>query len=123
MLVDDRLVVIGSMNLDFLSMNWLEEGSLVVDDAPFAAEFERRWRIDLTRARQVTGHRLEAAAGLEGRGARSTRREGSFSSHDDTSRMPAAMPSFAASRFNASRAGFFRQVFVVQAERSKGRPD
>jgi cardiolipin synthase A/B len=65
MLVDDRLVVIGSMNLDFLSMNWLEEGSLVVDDAPFAAEFERRWRLDLTRAHRVTGHRLEAAAGLE----------------------------------------------------------
>ncbi len=67
MLVDDRLVVIGSMNLDFFSMNWLEEGSLVVDDRPFAAEFEKRWRIDLERSRQMTGHRLEADAGLEGR--------------------------------------------------------
>jgi cardiolipin synthase A/B len=66
-LVDDRLVVIGSINLDFLSMNWLEEGSLVVEDARFAAEFEKRWRIDLARSRQVTGHRLEAGAGLEGR--------------------------------------------------------
>jgi cardiolipin synthase len=65
MLVDDRLIVIGSMNLDFFSMNWLEEGSLVLDDRPFAAEFERRWRIDLARSRQVTGHRLEADAGLE----------------------------------------------------------
>ena len=66
MLVDDRIVVIGSMNLDFLSMNWLEEGSLVVDDAAFAAEFERRWRIDLARARQVTGHGRGAPAGVEG---------------------------------------------------------
>jgi cardiolipin synthase len=67
MLVDDRLVVIGSMNLDFLSMNWLEEGSLVVDDGPFAAEFEKRWRVDLERSRQMTGHRREADAGLEAR--------------------------------------------------------
>lgn len=64
MLVDDRLVVIGSINLDFLSMNWLEEGSLVVDDAPFAAEFEKRWRIDLARSRQMTCHQLEANEGL-----------------------------------------------------------
>jgi hypothetical protein len=47
-------------------MNWLEEGSLVVDDAPFAAEFEKRWRLDLARSRQVTG-RLKAKAGLEPR--------------------------------------------------------
>ena len=26
MLIDDRLSVVGSMNLDFLSMEWLEEG-------------------------------------------------------------------------------------------------
>jgi cardiolipin synthase len=67
MLIDDRLVVIGSMNLDFLSMDWLEEGSLVVDDRAFAAEFEKRWRIDLARSRPMTGHRLAADAGLEGR--------------------------------------------------------
>lgn len=67
MLVDDRLVVIGSMNLDFLSMDWLEEGALVVDDRLFAAEFERRWRIDLARSRQMTGQRLAVDAGLEGR--------------------------------------------------------
>ena len=54
MLVDDRLVVVGSINLDFLSMEWLEEGCLVVDDRPFAADFEQRWRDDLARSRQVT---------------------------------------------------------------------
>jgi cardiolipin synthase len=55
MLVDDRLVVVGSINLDFLSMDWLEEGCLVVDDRAFAAELERRWQEDLARARQVVG--------------------------------------------------------------------
>jgi cardiolipin synthase len=55
MLIDDRLVMVGSMNLDFLSMEWLEEGCLVVDDPQFAGEFEERWRKDMARARQVTG--------------------------------------------------------------------
>jgi cardiolipin synthase len=62
MLIDDRLVIIGSMNLDFLSMNWLEEGCLVVDDRPFAAEFEERWRVDVARSRQVTGARERPAS-------------------------------------------------------------
>jgi cardiolipin synthase len=53
MLVDDRLVIVGSINLDFLSMQWLEEGCLVVDDAPFAAQLERRWHEDLEHARKV----------------------------------------------------------------------
>ena len=55
MLVDDRLVVVGSINMDFLSMEWLEEGCLVVDDAPFAADLERRWREDLDYSHQVVG--------------------------------------------------------------------
>ena len=60
MLLDDRLVVVGSINLDFLSMEWLDEGSLVVDDAGFAAELERRWELDLERSRQVAGPGLAA---------------------------------------------------------------
>ncbi|WP_052517609.1 phospholipase D-like domain-containing protein [Archangium violaceum] len=54
MLVDDRLVVVGSINLDFLSMEYLDEGALVVDDRAFAADFEERWRVDMSRSRQVT---------------------------------------------------------------------
>ncbi|MBF5042897.1 cardiolipin synthase B [Aggregicoccus sp. 17bor-14] len=54
MLVDDRLVVVGSINLDYLSMEYLEEGSLVVDDRAFAAEFARRWEVDLSRSKQRT---------------------------------------------------------------------
>lgn len=55
MLVDDRLVVVGSINFDYLSMELLEEGCLVVDDRPFAAALERRWELDLRRSRQVVG--------------------------------------------------------------------
>jgi cardiolipin synthase len=69
MLVDDRLVVVGSINLDFLSMEWLEEGCLVVDDRPFAAEHERRWLQDIARSRQVTMARApggERHAGMAG---------------------------------------------------------
>ena len=55
MLIDDRLVMVGSMNLDFLSMQWLEEGCLVVDDHAFAREVEQRWEEDMARSLQVTG--------------------------------------------------------------------
>jgi cardiolipin synthase len=57
MLIDDRLSVVGSMNLDFLSMEWLEEGCLLVDDPPFAKTFEQRWLVDMARSRQVTARR------------------------------------------------------------------
>jgi cardiolipin synthase len=57
MLIDDRLSVVGSMNLDFLSMEWLEEGCLMVDDVPFAKAFEQRWLVDMARSRQVTARR------------------------------------------------------------------
>jgi cardiolipin synthase A/B len=59
MLIDDRLVMVGSMNLDFLSMGWLEEGCLVVDDRAFAQEFEQRWLEDIARSVQRTGRRPE----------------------------------------------------------------
>ncbi len=54
MLIDDRLSLVGSMNLDFLSMEWLEEGALVVDDRSFAKAFSERWQLDMARSRQVT---------------------------------------------------------------------
>jgi len=76
MLVDDRLVVVGSINLDFLSMQWLEEGCLVVDDARFAAELERRWLDDLAHARRVV-----AAAPLPSAPARRRRGAALESAH------------------------------------------
>jgi cardiolipin synthase len=65
MLVDDRLVVVGSINLDFRSMEWLEEGCLVADDRTFAEELEQRWHDDVARSKQVVG----ARAGDERRAA------------------------------------------------------
>ena len=55
MLIDDRLVTVGSMNLDFLSMEWLEEGCLIVDDREFASAFERRWIQDMQRSQMMCG--------------------------------------------------------------------
>jgi predicted kinase len=41
--------------MDFLSMELLDEGCLVVDDAAFAEGLERRWHEDVARSRQVAG--------------------------------------------------------------------
>ncbi len=60
-LVDDRLVVVGSINFDYLSMELLEEGCLIADDRPFAAALERTWQEDLRRSRQVAGRRGDGA--------------------------------------------------------------
>jgi cardiolipin synthase len=54
MLVDDWLTVIGSTNLDPLSLNWLGEGSLVLEDRGVAAALERSWARDLERSREIT---------------------------------------------------------------------
>jgi cardiolipin synthase len=54
MLVDDWLSVIGSTNLDPLSLNWLGEGSLVIEDAGVAAALERGWADDFPRSTEVT---------------------------------------------------------------------
>jgi cardiolipin synthase len=53
MLIDDRLVVVGSINLDLFSMEFLEEGALVVDDRAFARELEESWLADLARSKHI----------------------------------------------------------------------
>jgi cardiolipin synthase A/B len=53
MLVDDRLVVVGSINLDPLSLNKLEEGSLVVSDETFARKLEAAFQTDCTHSREL----------------------------------------------------------------------
>jgi cardiolipin synthase A/B len=47
MLVDDTLVAVGSANLDALSLNKMDEGMLVAEDARLAKELERQWVQDL----------------------------------------------------------------------------
>ena len=54
MLVDDWLSVIGSTNLDALSLNKLGEGSMLVADRTLASELERAWAQDMQHAREIT---------------------------------------------------------------------
>jgi cardiolipin synthase len=54
MLVDDRWVVIGSTNMDALSFDRLEEGSLVAESRAYARHLERRLRADLRRSDEIT---------------------------------------------------------------------
>ena len=52
MLVDDDLVVIGSVNLDPLSLNELEEGALVAQDRAAAERLSRAFEEDATRSKE-----------------------------------------------------------------------
>jgi cardiolipin synthase len=52
MVVDKSLVVIGSVNLDPLSLNKLEEGALVAEDPALAAELMKLFEEDVTRAKE-----------------------------------------------------------------------
>jgi cardiolipin synthase len=47
MLVDDRIVAVGSSNLDALSLNKMDEGAVVVVDEKLAQEQARRFLQDL----------------------------------------------------------------------------
>ncbi len=53
MLVDDRLSVIGSTNLDPIALNEVEEGSLVVEDAALAAALAESFERDLVHSREI----------------------------------------------------------------------
>jgi cardiolipin synthase A/B len=52
-LADDRLSVVGSMNLDPLSLNLLEEGSLAVEDPRAAAELAVAFERDITHSKRI----------------------------------------------------------------------
>jgi len=54
MLVDERLVVVGSINLDPLSLNKLEEGALIVNDETFAAQLAGAFQKDCSHSRELT---------------------------------------------------------------------
>jgi cardiolipin synthase A/B len=53
MLVDDELVLVGSINLDPLSLNKLEEAAFVTFDAELAAELERSFAADCSQSREL----------------------------------------------------------------------
>jgi cardiolipin synthase len=53
MIVDDRLAVIGSINLDSLSLTRLEEDAVIVDDPALVAALARDWEADVAKSRRV----------------------------------------------------------------------
>ena len=53
MVVDDRLSTVGSINLDPLSLNRLDEDALVIDDPTFTEELAAAFLADSVEARQV----------------------------------------------------------------------
>lgn len=53
MVVDDDRVVVGSINLDPLSLNRLDEGALVAEDRALAQELAAAFRDDCTRATEL----------------------------------------------------------------------
>jgi cardiolipin synthase len=57
MLVDDRLVLVGSINYDPLSFNILEEGSLVLEDDEAARGMEAFFLEDLEHAEEIRAER------------------------------------------------------------------
>ncbi|WP_395844309.1 phosphatidylserine/phosphatidylglycerophosphate/cardiolipin synthase family protein [Archangium violaceum] len=59
MLVDDSLVLVGSINYDPLSFNMLEEGSLVLQDDEAARQMEAFFLEDLKHAREMKAERAD----------------------------------------------------------------
>ena len=53
MIIDDRVVVIGSINLDSLSLTRLEEDAVVVDDPALVEAMTRDWAADVARSHEV----------------------------------------------------------------------
>ena len=53
MIVDERITVIGSINLDSLSLTRLEEDAVVVDDPALVETMARDWDADVAKSRQV----------------------------------------------------------------------
>ena len=54
MLADDELAVVGSINLDPLSLNKLEESALLINDRKLTAELTRRFEADVRQANELT---------------------------------------------------------------------
>ena len=52
MVIDSALSIIGSVNLDPLSLDTLEEGALIVEDEALAAELARDFELDCGRAEE-----------------------------------------------------------------------
>ncbi len=54
MLIDDRLTMIGSLNLNLMSLSRLEEGVFVIDDPKLVKTFDESWKSDLAESQEIT---------------------------------------------------------------------
>ncbi len=54
MLIDEARVIVGSINLDPLSLGMLEEGAIIAEDPELAARLETLWLEDLKFAKEIT---------------------------------------------------------------------
>ena len=70
-LVDGRLSIVGSINLDPFSLYWLEEGALVVDDVEVARGLASKWEEDLAASQEILRGRRRALLRPERWGPRS----------------------------------------------------
>ncbi|MEO8698972.1 MAG: phospholipase D-like domain-containing protein [Kofleriaceae bacterium] len=57
MVVDDQLSIVGSINMDPLSLNLLDEGAVVIDDAAFATGLATAFEQDCARGKLEAGKR------------------------------------------------------------------
>ena len=53
-LADDWLSVVGSTNMDALSLHRMREGSLVVAERALASQLETAWHSDMKCAKEIT---------------------------------------------------------------------
>lgn len=53
MIIDDRISMIGSLNLNLLSLSRLEEAVLVIDDRELVKELDASWLQDIRESREV----------------------------------------------------------------------
>ena len=61
MVIDDSIVLVGSCNLEPLSLNKLDDGALVAVDVRLAREAARRFLDDLARSTERTGEAKKTA--------------------------------------------------------------
>ena len=57
MLVDERLALIGSVNLDDLSLTRLEEDAVLIEDRALVEALEQDWQADVAKSHEVTPDR------------------------------------------------------------------
>ncbi len=53
LIIDDALAVVGSINFDRLSLERMEEGSLVISDPQVVKSLEASWAEDIRHSKEI----------------------------------------------------------------------